>query len=334
MRGLDHRLRSLGGAREARPLAAVVPCPGVPEPQRRQDVDRRGLGPAVRDGDANQDVLGRSFGVLDRDVEVPTFRKGSALQELELLLPPPAASVFLDEAGVGILALRVLVEPLHIGMGRCGIQIEVVLLDVLAMVALGTGEAEVALLEDRVAAVPERQREAEALMVVRDAQDAVLAPAIGARARVVVRKIVPGRAVGGVVLSHRPPLAVGEIGRPSQPLRRSHGRFLEPLLLHARVGRLRGLLSFHAVSAQARSTSATLQAWAGHPRGVKGASPSKISAMLPRVKSLRWCAMGASRARAAARSPYTRRCARAKGPRSHAQAGALVIDAVARGGPA
>jgi hypothetical protein len=34
-------------------------------------------------------------------------------------------------------------------------------------------------------------------------------------------------------------------------------------------------------SDQARRVSATLQAWAGQPAGVKGGSPSKISATLP-----------------------------------------------------
>ncbi len=36
-----------------------------------------------------------------------------------------------------------------------------------------------------------------------------------------------------------------------------------------------------AISVQARRVSETLHAWAIHPRGVKGGSPSKISAMLP-----------------------------------------------------
>ena len=35
------------------------------------------------------------------------------------------------------------------------------------------------------------------------------------------------------------------------------------------------------VACRQRSSSATLQAWAGHPRGVKGGSPSKISLTLP-----------------------------------------------------
>ena len=65
------------------------------------------------------------------------------------------------------------------------VEVEVALLDVLAVVALVAGEAEESLLEDGVAAVPQRQGEADALMAVADAGEAVFVPAIGAEARTV-----------------------------------------------------------------------------------------------------------------------------------------------------
>ena len=92
----------------------------------------------------------------------------------------PAAAVVLDEVGVGEGRLRVLVEVLHVRVRRRGVEVEVVLLDVLAVVALAVGQAEQPLLEDRVLAVPQGQREAELLLVVGDAGEAVLAPAVGA----------------------------------------------------------------------------------------------------------------------------------------------------------
>src|SRR5262249_16097506 len=73
--------------------------------------------------------------------------------------------------------------------------------------------------QDRVALVPEREREAEALMVVRDAEDAVLAPAMHAGARVIVGERLPRLAVRGVVLAHRAPLSVGQVSPPPPPLR-------------------------------------------------------------------------------------------------------------------
>jgi hypothetical protein len=71
------------------------------------------------------------------------------------------------------------------------------------VVALVAGNAEHALLEDRVLGVPERDGEAEVLVVVGDAREAVLAPAIGARTGVLVREMGPCIAVTRVVLTDR-----------------------------------------------------------------------------------------------------------------------------------
>ena len=97
------------------------------------------------------------------------------------------------------------------------VEVEVVLLDVLAVVALAVGQPEQPLLEDRVLAVPQRQREAQPLLVVGDAGEPVLAPAVGARARLVVAEVVPGVAVVAVVLAHGAPLALGEVRPPLPP---------------------------------------------------------------------------------------------------------------------
>ena len=95
------------------------------------------------------------------------------------------------------------------------VEVEVVLLDVLAVVALVAGQAEQALLEDRVAPVPQREREADPLVAVADAGEAVLVPAIGARSRVIVREVVPRGAVGAVVLADGAPGALAEVRAPS-----------------------------------------------------------------------------------------------------------------------
>src|ERR1700680_20656 len=85
------------------------------------------------------------------------------------------------------------------------------------MVPLGTGQTEDPFLEDRVHAVPEREREAEQLMVVTDAAESILTPAECARPSVIVGKGVPGVAVGTVVLAHGSPGALAEIRPPAQP---------------------------------------------------------------------------------------------------------------------
>src|SRR6266487_6671733 len=158
----DDATRPLSFAGEARTLTPPVPRPRVPEPEAREQVDGGGLGSAILHGDADQDVLGRDLGVLDGHVEVSPVLEDSSLEQLELALLPAPPAVLVDKAGVRIFGLRVFVEPLQVGVSRRGIEIKVVLLDVLAVVTLGAREAEIALLQDGVAPVPESHGEAEA----------------------------------------------------------------------------------------------------------------------------------------------------------------------------
>ncbi len=76
------------------------------------------------------------------------------------------------------------------------------------MVAFIAGKTEEALLENAIAAVPKRDGEADVLVAVANAADAVFAPAIGARAGVVMREIAPSVAADAVVLADRALLAL------------------------------------------------------------------------------------------------------------------------------
>src|SRR5882762_3435785 len=116
-------------------------------------------------------------------------------------------------------------------MRRRRVEEEVVLLHVLAVVTLGPREAEQALLQNRVVPVPQGQGEAEAAVVVGDAADPVLAPAVRARPGVVVREVLPGGAVRAVVLAHRAPFARGQVGAPAPPVGAPLPGLLEPCLL-------------------------------------------------------------------------------------------------------
>src|SRR6185312_13794636 len=104
-------------------------------------------------------------------------------------------------------------------MRRRRVQVPPVLLDVLAVVALVTCEAEGPLLQDRVPAVPERERQAQELIVVADAAQPVLTPSVRARARVIVRKRGPRVAVGAVVLADGAPGALAQVRAPAAPCR-------------------------------------------------------------------------------------------------------------------
>ena len=176
---------------QRRPLGRRnVPRPRVAIPERRQQVERRP--PRGRDCVAVmriEDVVGRGTSRTR-----PTTSKYRSSSKTPVSISSnsgarrPRRRFSADERVVGKRRLRVLVEVLHVRVGRRGVEVEVVLLHVLAVIALDAGQPEEALLQDRIAAVPERQREAEPCVVVADAGDPVLAPAVGARAGVIVGK--------------------------------------------------------------------------------------------------------------------------------------------------
>ena len=76
-------------------------------------------------------------------------------------------------------------------MRRRGVEVVVQFLDVLAVISLRAAETEEAFLEDGVVMIPECQGKAQTALPVRDAEDSVFSPAVGARPRVVVRKTPP-----------------------------------------------------------------------------------------------------------------------------------------------
>src|SRR5882672_11821383 len=106
------------------------------------------------------------------------------------------------------------------------------------MIALVACEAEETFFQDGVAPIPEGQRKAHDLVPVADPFDSVLPPAIGARARVIVRKILPSRTARAVIFADGSPLALGEIGSPPLPMFFSSACFFKPAVF-------RGLDSWH-----------------------------------------------------------------------------------------
>src|SRR5262249_43145331 len=135
-----------------------------------------------------------------------------------------------DELVVRVRFLRILVEVLHVRIRRRAVEVEVVLLDVLAVVAFAVCEAEEAFLEDRVPAVPQSHRKAEGSPVAGDACKAILPPAVGTGAGLVMGEVVPGVAALAVILANGAPLPFAEVGPPLPP-----GNFLLPGLVEANV---------------------------------------------------------------------------------------------------
>src|SRR6266496_2674384 len=97
------------------------------------------------------------------------------------------------------------------------------------MVAFAAGKSEGTLFQNRIATVPKRERETDCLMAIADARQAVFVPAKGTRPCVIVRQIVPRRAIRAVVFTHGPPRALTEVRAPALPVRLVLARLFEPL---------------------------------------------------------------------------------------------------------
>src|ERR1700735_1884724 len=169
---------------------------------------RRRIGTAVPGSYANENIFRRGFGVFHEDVKVSIFGEDSGIHQFVLGLQARPLCIFLNKLIVRKCSVRVFVEALQIRACRRGIEIKIVFLYVLAMISLGAGEAEKAFLQDRVFLIPERNSETDVLVPIAEAGNAVFAPAISSRTRMIVRKIVPGVAIRAVILANCSPLAL------------------------------------------------------------------------------------------------------------------------------
>src|SRR5260370_16951589 len=97
------------------------------------------------------------------------------------------------------------------------IEIEVLLLDVLAVIAFVPRQPKKPFLQNSIAPIPHRQAETNHLVPVAYTSDPVFAPPVCSRPRVIVREKLPRRAVGAVILPHLPPLPLPDIPPPPLP---------------------------------------------------------------------------------------------------------------------
>ena len=73
------------------------------------------------------------------------------------------------KSAYGNSRLRIFVEPFHVRMRWGQVEVEVVLLDILAMVPLTIGEPKKAFLDDRISSIKECERKAQSLLLVGEA---------------------------------------------------------------------------------------------------------------------------------------------------------------------
>src|SRR6266487_136356 len=179
----------------------AAPDPGVPKPERRQKVKLAGFWPAICDSNTNQDIVGRAFRVLGKNIEIAVLLKNSRVHQFKLRCISSPAPILGDQLAIRKLGLRIFVERLQVGSRRRGIQIEIFLLDVLAMVALRTGQTEEPLFENWITAIPESQPNANPALTISDAEKSVLTPAISPTPGMVMGKMLPGLPVRRVILA-------------------------------------------------------------------------------------------------------------------------------------
>ena len=132
-------------------------------------MQRRRFWTAVDNFNADQDVFRGCLCIFDEDIEVAVLLKYARIQKFKLQFLTAAPAIFLPEPCIGELRVWILVEIFHIGMRRGGIEVEVVLLDVLGMIAFIAGQPEEPFFEYRILAVPQRQRETDVLLAVTNA---------------------------------------------------------------------------------------------------------------------------------------------------------------------
>ena len=199
---------------------------------------------AVVNADLDQEIFRGFLGILDKDVKISILIEHAGVEQLVLEFVPAPTSACVDQVVVRVSGVRIFVEVLHVRMGRCAVEVEVILLDILAVITFAVGEAKEALLENRILAIPQGEGEAEPLMVIGDSGQAVLTPAISPRAGLVVSEIVPGIAPFAVVFANGAPLPFAQVWSPFAPWNRVLPRFLKPSMFGGH-GRALSQLTFY-----------------------------------------------------------------------------------------
>ena len=160
---------------------------------------------------------GDVLGIFHEDIEVAVLVEDTGIQQLILHVATIAPPVVLDQIGVGICRLRILVQVLHVGMRGRAVEVEIVFFNVFPVVGLAVRQPEHAFFEDGVFAIPQGYAEAQQLLMIADAGQTILAPVIGAGSRLVMSEVVPGITVLAVVLANCPPLPLAKVGSPFSP---------------------------------------------------------------------------------------------------------------------
>ena len=138
----------------------MSPGPNISKPKRRKQIERSRLGPAIENRYSNQDVFRFLLGVFHKHIEIAIIFKDASIDQLVLKLVPRSFPVVFYQVVVWECSLRIFVEIFHVGVRWRAVQIEVVLLDIFAVITFTVRQAEETLFQDGVLAVPQREGKA------------------------------------------------------------------------------------------------------------------------------------------------------------------------------
>jgi hypothetical protein len=207
--------------------------------------------PSIVNGESNKKIVRIRFAILHLAIEVCVVGEDFGIENLKLFFQPRTMTIHVAEFFIRKPSLRILVEPLHVRMGRRGVQVVVALLHILPVISLGAAQTEETLFEDRVSGIPESERKAKPPAPIADPQQSILTPSVSARTRVVVGKVKPRLLILGVIFPNCAPLPLGKIRAPSLPMLLPRSSRDKPLVLsgstecfgtgkaHRRLGRHR-----------------------------------------------------------------------------------------------
>src|SRR5438552_15451246 len=112
------------------------------------------MGPAIRRGSSNQNIVGLRFRVLDLDVEETIVRERICVPKFKLGMEFSAGGILPNEFLVRERSLRIAVQHRHVTGGRRLIALEITFLQVLAVMSLRSGDAEVQCLRNSMPLKP------------------------------------------------------------------------------------------------------------------------------------------------------------------------------------
>src|SRR6202050_5779820 len=144
----------------------------------RKNIEHRVFRAPIESLDAYADVLWIRLGILNEDIEIPVVIENARIEQFELRTLSGAAAVFFHQMGIRELSLRVFVKHPHVAVRGSVVEVKIIFFYVFAVIALGRTQPEHSLFQDRVAAVPKRERENKKLVTIADACNPIFAPAI------------------------------------------------------------------------------------------------------------------------------------------------------------